>query len=68
MRPGSDERTRAGPRGDAGAEEIETQVTRRDDYAPLAGNADDQLYLGTELSFVATGRPALGVGAPVSSI
>jgi N-methylhydantoinase A/oxoprolinase/acetone carboxylase beta subunit len=42
-----------------GAGEVETQTTRRDDYAPVAGSANDRIYLGTELRFTATGRPSL---------
>lgn len=42
----------------AGAEQIEVTTSRRDEYAPLAGGGDDRLYLGTELEFTASGRPA----------
>ncbi len=39
---------------EAGAEQVVTQMTRRDQIAPVVGG---EVYLGTELTFVATGRP-----------
>jgi len=43
----------------AGAGEIETRITRQDQYAPTKGGWNDQVYLGTELTFTAVGRPSL---------
>jgi N-methylhydantoinase A/oxoprolinase/acetone carboxylase beta subunit len=46
----------------AGANHIEAHLTRRDDYAPIAGS-DDRIYLGTELRFIASGRPTVAEAA-----
>jgi len=43
---------------DAGAEHVEVQVTRHDRKAPTA-RGGEEIYLGTELTFTATGRPRL---------
>jgi hypothetical protein len=43
----------------AGAGEIETRITRQDQYAPTKGGWNDRVYLGTELTFTAVGRPSL---------
>ncbi len=43
----------------AGAGEIEVHTLREDHYAPTKGGWDDQVYLGTELTFTAVGRPSL---------
>jgi N-methylhydantoinase A/oxoprolinase/acetone carboxylase beta subunit len=45
----------------AGAGEIEVRTLRVDQYAPTKGGWDDQVYLGTELTFTAVGRPSLAV-------
>ncbi len=42
----------------AGAEEVESDMVRRDEYAPISDDPADQLYLGTELDFRAGGRPS----------
>lgn len=42
----------------AGAEQVELQVARQDTWAPVAGGQGDEVYLGTVLSFTATGRPS----------
>ncbi|MFZ5585395.1 MAG: hydantoinase/oxoprolinase N-terminal domain-containing protein [Thermodesulfobacteriota bacterium] len=44
----------------AGAGEVSVEVTRRDPFFLSAPEADDPLYLGTELDFTAWGRPSLG--------
>jgi N-methylhydantoinase A/oxoprolinase/acetone carboxylase beta subunit len=41
----------------AGAEQVAVHVTRQDQWAPTRGGGLDLLYLGTELSFSAAGRP-----------
>ena len=41
---------------DAGAQHIEVRVERVDRTAPVRG---DRLYLGTEMTFTAVGRPSL---------
>jgi N-methylhydantoinase A/oxoprolinase/acetone carboxylase beta subunit len=53
MLPEMEARVRA-----AGAEQVESGMRREDQFAPVAGNPDDRLYLGTELEFRASGRPA----------
>ena len=45
----------------AGAEQVVTQMTRHDQIAPDARGGE--IYLGTELTFVATGRPRVARGA-----
>ena len=47
----------------AGAEQVVTQMTRRDLIAPVAGSVGGEVYLGTELTFVATGRPRVARAA-----
>jgi hypothetical protein len=42
----------------AGAEQVESAMTRRDEYAPVSDDPADRLYLGTELEFRAGGRPS----------
>jgi hypothetical protein len=44
----------------AGAGEVSVEVTRRDPFFLGAPEADDPLYLGSELDFTAWGRPSLG--------
>ncbi len=41
----------------AGAEQVEVRMARHDRWAPTRGGALDLIYLGTELSFSAAGRP-----------
>jgi N-methylhydantoinase A/oxoprolinase/acetone carboxylase beta subunit len=41
----------------AGADHIEVRLSRVDQEAPTAMAEDDQVYLGTELTFTAVGRP-----------
>jgi N-methylhydantoinase A/oxoprolinase/acetone carboxylase beta subunit len=47
---------------DAGAEHVEVQMTRTDQKAPTA-RGGQEIYLGTELTFTATGRPRLAARA-----
>jgi N-methylhydantoinase A/oxoprolinase/acetone carboxylase beta subunit len=42
----------------AGAEQIEVQTTRIDRNVPIAAEWDQYIYLGTELTFTAVGRPS----------
>jgi hypothetical protein len=42
---------------EAGADHVEVRVSRLDQEAPTAMSDDDQVYLGTELTFTAVGRP-----------
>jgi hypothetical protein len=42
----------------AGGEEIETHVNQRDFWIPVLGATSDKLYLGSELTFSAVGRPS----------
>ena len=42
----------------AGAEEIETQVSRQDHWVGVQGRRRAKLYLGTDLIFSAAGRPS----------
>ena len=42
----------------AGAAQVEVQVERRDSYAPVRPDAGEEIYLGTELTFTAVGRPS----------
>jgi N-methylhydantoinase A/oxoprolinase/acetone carboxylase beta subunit len=42
----------------AGAEQIELQVTRVDRNVPVAAGWEQHIYLGTELTFTAMGRPS----------
>jgi N-methylhydantoinase A/oxoprolinase/acetone carboxylase beta subunit len=41
----------------AGAEQVEVHSIRQDHWAPTRGGGLDVIYLGTELSFSAAGRP-----------
>jgi hypothetical protein len=50
----------------SGAEHAESRMTRHDQYAPVAGNPDDRLYLGTELEFKASGRPSFARDAALA--
>ncbi|MDY6875293.1 MAG: hydantoinase/oxoprolinase family protein [Chloroflexota bacterium] len=43
----------------AGADHVEVQVVRVDKDAPVATGWGQQVYLGTELTFTAVGRPSL---------
>jgi N-methylhydantoinase A/oxoprolinase/acetone carboxylase beta subunit len=43
----------------AGAEHIEVHMARRDHRAPTARGGGEEVYLGTELTFTAAGRPSL---------
>jgi len=43
----------------AGADQVEVQIARVDREAPTAMAVDDEVYLGTELTFTAVGRPGL---------
>jgi len=43
----------------AGAAQVEVQMSRRDREAPVAGGWGQRVYLGTELTFTAVGRPSL---------
>jgi hypothetical protein len=42
----------------AGAEQVVVRMVRRDQIAPIAGSVGGEVYLGTELTFTATGRPS----------
>jgi N-methylhydantoinase A/oxoprolinase/acetone carboxylase beta subunit len=42
----------------AGAEQIEVQTTRVDRGVPVAAGGEQEVYLGTELTFTAVGRPS----------
>jgi N-methylhydantoinase A/oxoprolinase/acetone carboxylase beta subunit len=42
----------------AGAEQIEMQITRVDQNVPVAAGWEQHVYLGTELTFTAVGRPS----------
>jgi N-methylhydantoinase A/oxoprolinase/acetone carboxylase beta subunit len=42
----------------AGGEQIETRVTRKDIWIPVHDSSSQTLYLGSELSFTAIGRPS----------
>jgi N-methylhydantoinase A/oxoprolinase/acetone carboxylase beta subunit len=41
----------------AGAEQVEVRSARQDQWAPTRGGGLDVIYLGTELTFAAAGRP-----------
>jgi N-methylhydantoinase A/oxoprolinase/acetone carboxylase beta subunit len=43
----------------AGADQIELKVVRRDRTVPVKGGWGDEIYLGTDLVFTAVGRPSL---------
>ncbi len=43
----------------AGAEQIELRVDRRDRYAPIQETWGDELYLETKIEFTAIGRPSV---------
>ena len=45
-----------GPAG--GADQVEVQMTREDTEVPVKAGWGDKLYLGTELTFTAVGRPS----------
>jgi len=42
----------------AGAEQVEVQIARVDRYVPVAAGWEQHIYLGTELTFTAVGRPS----------
>jgi N-methylhydantoinase A/oxoprolinase/acetone carboxylase beta subunit len=42
----------------AGGEQIETHVNRRDFWIPVQGAATEKVYMGSELTFSAVGRPS----------
>ena len=44
---------------EAGADQVEVRMVRVDREAPTALSEDDQVYIGTELTFTAVGRPSL---------
>lgn len=44
---------------EAGAEQITVHALRQDLYAPVSGPLEGEVYLGTEMTFAATGRPSL---------
>jgi len=44
----------------AGAEQVEVRMAREDHWAPARGGALDLVYLGSELTFTAAGRPRVG--------
>jgi N-methylhydantoinase A/oxoprolinase/acetone carboxylase beta subunit len=46
----------------AGAEQIEVQMTRVDQEVPIQGQWGEKVYLGTELTFIAIGRPGITDG------
>jgi N-methylhydantoinase A/oxoprolinase/acetone carboxylase beta subunit len=46
----------------AGAEQVEVKMIRQDQIAPISAAFGGELYLGTELTFIAVGRPSLAVG------
>ncbi|MGD8398072.1 MAG: hydantoinase/oxoprolinase family protein [Anaerolineae bacterium] len=46
---------------EAGADHVEVQVLRRDQAVPVRAGWGDTLYLGTELTFTAAGRPSPAV-------
>ena len=43
----------------AGADQVEIQITRQDKVAPVRDRPGQEVYLETELTFMAVGRPAL---------
>jgi hypothetical protein len=43
----------------AGADQVVVQMERRDREAQVAGGWEQRVYLGTELTFTAVGRPSL---------
>jgi N-methylhydantoinase A/oxoprolinase/acetone carboxylase beta subunit len=43
----------------AGADHVEVKVQREDQIAPIAANWGGEIYLGTQLTFTAVGRPSL---------
>jgi len=44
---------------DAGADHVEVTMVREDKYVPFGEGTEDELYLSTELTFTAIGRPSL---------
>jgi len=49
---------------EAGADQVEVQMQRQDHWAPTAHGGEEQLYLGTDLIFVAAGRPRVNCCPP----
>lgn len=43
----------------AGAQQVEIKMTRKDRTAPVKGGWNNEIYLSTELTFTAVGRPSL---------
>ena len=43
----------------AGADHVEVKVQREDQIVPIAPNWGGEIYLGTQLTFTAVGRPSL---------
>jgi N-methylhydantoinase A/oxoprolinase/acetone carboxylase beta subunit len=43
----------------AGAEQIEVRMERKDQRAPTSRGGGEDIYLGTELTFTAVGRPSM---------
>lgn len=46
----------------AGAAQVEIEMVRQDREVPVRAGWGDRLYLGTELTFIAAGRPRTGEG------
>jgi N-methylhydantoinase A/oxoprolinase/acetone carboxylase beta subunit len=46
----------------AGADHVEIRQERQDLNAPTAGPVEGEVYLGSELTFIAVGRPGVGKG------
>lgn len=46
----------------AGAEQVDVRLERQDLIAPTAGPVEGEVYLGSELTFIAAGRPGVGRG------
>jgi hypothetical protein len=51
----------------AGAEHVEVKMQREDQIAPIAPNWGGEIYLGTQLTFTAVGRPSLAISHVVPS-
>jgi N-methylhydantoinase A/oxoprolinase/acetone carboxylase beta subunit len=49
--------------GQAGAAQVEVRMVREDRSAPVRGGWGSQVYLGTQLTFTAVGRPGIGCAA-----
>ena len=42
----------------AGAIQVEVQIKRNDKYLPVSAGSEQMVYLETELTFTAVGRPS----------